>query len=280
MTGAIVSFTSMAVAGRAIRPELDTFELMMYRSLIGILIVVVIAASVGKLGEINFAHFKTHIVRNLFHFAGQNLWFAALTMVTLAELFALEFTSPIWVALLSPIFLKEALTRTRLLVVAIGFLGVIIVTRPDLGNFNVGLVIAAGAAVGFAGSAIFTKILTRTVSITCILFWLVVMQAVFGVATAGWDGVIAWPSSSIWGWIALVSVAGLTAHYCLTKALSLAPAAVIMPVDFLRLPVIAVIGALAYAEALDPLVFVGAAVIFVANYINISVESRRAKQLP
>jgi len=94
MLGAIASFTLMAVAGRAVSVELDTFELMMYRSFIGIAIVIAFATMLGTLKDIQTNNLKLHLLRNLSHFAGQNLWFAALVMIPLAQVVALEFTSP------------------------------------------------------------------------------------------------------------------------------------------------------------------------------------------
>jgi drug/metabolite transporter (DMT)-like permease len=123
-----------------------------------------------------------------------------------------------------------------------------------------------------------TKLLTRTETIFCILFWLTIMQAVFGVACAGYDGDIAWPSAATWPFIVMVGVAGLSAHLCLTTALSLAPATVVTPFDFLRLPVIAALGALIYGEALEIWVLVGAALIFAANYLNTWEESRARRR--
>ncbi len=276
MTGAIVSFSSMAVAGRAVDVELDTFELMLFRSIIGAFIVVIVAGVAGTLKEVNREQLGLHFTRNCFHFAGQNLWFAAVTMIPLTQLFALEFTSPIWVMILAPFLLGERMTRLRIGVALVAFVGVMIVTRPDFSNPNTGIIFGALSAIGFAGSMIFTKVLTRTQSITCILFWLTIMQTGLGLICAGWDGDIAIPSLAVLPWVVLVACAGLCAHFCLTTALRLAPAVVIVPVDFLRLPVIAVIGAMFYDEPLELLVFVGAALIFAANYINIAAESRKS----
>ena len=277
MIGAIFSFTAMAVAGRAISFELDTFEIMMYRSFIGIAVVLLVARAAGTVGQINRRNLGLHFARNVAHFFGQNCWFYALTLIPLAQLFALEFTSPIWVLLLAPIFLGERLTWTKLGSAALGFVGVLIVARPDFGQVDPGIIFGAAAALGFAGSAIFTKILTRTETITCILFYLTVMQAVFGVLCASFDGDVALPSSVSIPWLVLIGFAGLVAHFCMTKALSLAPASVVMPVDFVRLPLIALLGMAVYGEALDAWVFLGAALIFAANYLNILREARMAK---
>ncbi|MEM1233248.1 MAG: DMT family transporter [Pseudomonadota bacterium] len=277
MIGAIFAFTSMAIAGRAVSLELDTFEIMMYRSFIGIAVVLGVAQLAGTLTEVNGRNLGLHAARNLAHFFGQNCWFYALTLIPLAQLFALEFTSPIWVLLLAPIFLGEKLTWAKVGFAALGFFGVLIVARPDFGALDPGIGIAAAAAIGFAGSAIFTKLLTRTETITCILFYLTVMQAAFGVVCAGFDGDIALPSAASVPWLVTIGLAGLVAHFCLTKALTLAPASVVMPVDFVRLPAVALIGMVVYQEPLDGLVFLGAAVIFGANYLNILREARIAK---
>ncbi|WP_366943225.1 DMT family transporter [uncultured Litoreibacter sp.] len=279
MIGAIASFSAMAVAGRAVSAELDTFELMMYRSFIGIALVVGISGALGKLNDISTQNMPLHLARNISHFAGQNFWFAAITMIPLAQVIALEFTSPIWIALLAPIFLAEKLTRLRLLVASLGFAGAMIVARPDFSNVEPGVIFAAAAAIGFAGSAIFTKILTRTEPIISILFWLTVMQAVFGVICSAIDGDVAIPSVAIMPWVGVVAITGLAAHFCLTTALSYAPATIVMPFDFARLPVIALIGVWLYSEPLEWPVLLGACIIFGANYLNISAESRRNRAL-
>ncbi|MHA6323922.1 DMT family transporter [Roseivivax sp. CAU 1753] len=278
MIGAILSFISMAIAGRAVSLELDTFEIMLFRSLIGIVIVSVVATLAGRRRQIRVRQLRLHFIRNSFHFAGQNLWFYAITVIPLAQVFALEFTSPIWVMLLSPLILGERLTRSRGIAAIAGFVGVLVVTRPSPETFEWGLVFAACAAIGFAGSAVFTRKLTRTESIVSILFWLTVMQAGLGLVFAGIDGDISLPSSTSLPWVALIALAGLVAHYCLTTALSLAPATVVMPIDFTRLPIIALVGVALYSEALDPFVFLGAAIIFAANYFNIWAETRGVTQ--
>jgi drug/metabolite transporter (DMT)-like permease len=276
MIGAIIAFTTMAIAGRSVSVELDTFEIMLFRSLIGIVIVLAIAAYTGAIRQIRFRKLRLHLVRNICHFTGQNLWFYAIITIPLAQVFALEFTTPIWVLLLSPLILQERLTGIGLIAALIGFVGIVIVARPDPANLSPGLLAAAGCAVFFALSAIFTRKLTRTEGITSILFFLTLTQAVFGLVTAGYDGDIAVPSAVTLPWVVVISIAGLVAHFCLTKALSIAPAITVMPLDFVRLPAIAVVGMILYDEPLELLVFAGAALIFLGNYINIRHGGQRA----
>ena len=273
MIGAIFSFTSMAIAGREISTSLDTFEIMLYRSIIGFVIVIVVAYAAGTMKEVNFKRFSTHIVRNIFHFTGQNLWFFALPLIPLAQLFALEFTSPIWVLLLASIFLGEKLTRRKVFLAALGFIGVLIVAQPEIGTLNIGILAAAAAAIGFAGAAIMTRKLTDTDSLTKILFFLTGLQIVFGLICAGYDRDIALPNSLNLPWIILIGAAGIMAHLCLTKSLSMAPASVVMPIDFARLPLIAILAVIFYDEALDKFIILGAALILLSNYINLRRQS-------
>jgi len=273
MIGAIFSFTSMAIAGRAISGQLDTFEIMFYRSIMGFLIVLGVAKSVGTLGEIDLKYFRLHLLRNIFHFIGQNLWFFALPLIPLAQLFALEFTSPIWVLLLGPLILGESLTLRKLAIAALGFIGVLIVAQPEIGAVNIGILAAGSAAIGFAGAAILTRKLTEQNSLTKILFFLTGLQILFGLLCAGYDGDIALPQLATVPWLIVIGATGLAAHFCMTKSLSLAPASLVMPIDFARLPLIAVIGVVFYEESLDLYLVLGAVLILVANYLNLKRQA-------
>jgi len=279
MGGAIISFSAMTIGGRSLSAELDTFEIMLYRSIIGVIVVLSLAQIFRTTRQIQTDRLRLHLTRNLSHFAGQNLWFYAITVLPLAQVIALEFSSPLWVALAAPFFLNERLTAIRALSAVLGFIGILIVARPDFSSFDPGLLAAALAAVGFAGSAVCTKMLTRDQSITCIMFWLTSMQLVFGLICAGYDGDIAWPSAPLVPWMVLVGLSGLFAHFCLTKALTIAPATIVIPFDFLRLPVIATVAMLIYGEALEIWVLVGAVIIFGANYLNIWTEARSRRSL-
>jgi len=275
MTGAIASFSSMAVAGREASFALDTFEIMMYRSIIGVLVVSTVLTLTGGWPRVTTRSMGTQVVRNLAHFTGQNLWFYSVTVIPLAQVFALEFTSPLWVIVLSPLLLGERITPVRALAATVGFIGILIVARPSPETFSPGLVTAALAAIFFALTTMFTKRLTRTESVGCILFWLTVIQLLLGVITAGYDGDIALPDAQTAPYLVVIGFAGLLAHYCITNALAIAPATVVVPFDFARLPAIAVVGMLLYGEPLDIWVLIGAAIIFAGNYMNIAAETRK-----
>jgi drug/metabolite transporter (DMT)-like permease len=277
MLGAVASFSFMAVAGREISVELNTFELMMYRSAIGFVIVNLLILKLGGYSQIKSDRLGMHLKRNIFHFAGQNLWFFGVSVIPLSQLVALEFTSPIWVILLAPFFLGEAMTKARAFAAVCGFIGVIIVAQPGVITLGAGHAAGALAAIFFALNVIYTRQISRFESVLSVVFWMTLMQFLLGL-TLALPGGIPIPSAEGMKWVMIVAIAGLTAHYCLTSALSLAPAATVAPMEFIRLPVIALVGMAVYDEPFVWAVMVGGLFILGGNFINIRSErkSRRA----
>lgn len=274
MTLALVSFSAIAIAGREASRSLSTTELILWRSCVGVAVLsAVYRFRDGSLSGARSAVMPVHVIRSIVHYGAQYAWLYALTLIPLAELFALEFTAPLWVALLAPFVLGERLTTGRLAAAAIGFLGAILVAEPGLltGKLHMtvsnGTLFAAASALGFASSMMITKRLTRTDPAMRILFWMQVLQVLIAavVLTFLWMRKGTWPLASFadtpisaWAWVALLGVAGLGAHFGLTRAFGLADAIIVAPMDFLRLPLIAAVGAFIYHETLAPSVAIGA----------------------
>ncbi len=276
MLGAAASFTIMAVAGREVQTELNTFELMMYRSALGWLI---ICAAIARRPE-GFAVIRTtrpglHVIRNLFHFAAQNLWFFSVTVIPLAQVVSLEMTNPIWVALIAPFLLGERLTAVRAFAALVGFAGVLVIVQPGAAPFEIGHTAALAAAIGFALNTIFTKQIMRLDSVLCVLFWMTLSQTLMGLVLAV-PGGIPWPSTGLLPWLLLVGLTGVSAHFSLSTALRFAPATTVAPMEFIRLPVIAVAGMLIYGEELKVSLLVGASLILAGNVINMRSQRRPA----
>jgi len=276
MIGAVCSFTLMALAGRSLGATHDTFEIMFFRSIVGLIIVLCVGAWAGTLKEIGTDRLGAHGLRNIVHFIGQNLWFYAVTAIPLAQVFALEFTTPLWVIVLSPLLLGERLTKVRAIAALLGFIGILIVARPGTVGLSAGTIAAGSCAIFFALTFILTKRLTRDQTITAIMFYLTAMQLVLGALATFYDGAVVWPTLSSLPLLVLVGVCGLLAHFCITNALKIAPATIVAPIDFARLPLVAILAMLVYNEALDPWVFAGAVVIFAGNYLNIWTETRKS----
>ncbi len=271
---ALASFSTIAIAGRQASRGIATLDMICYRSLITLAMVLIPIMMGPGLAAMRTQRLRWHVARNCVHFIAQYSWLAALTMIPLAQLFALEFTAPIWVACLAPLLLGERLTRTRVISAVLGFTGLLIVARPGVIPLSVGVSLGMLAALGFALSMLTTKSLTRTEQPLQILFFMFAIQSAISIVLLSLFGSKTLPDLGTFGWITCLSLAGLTGHYALVRAFSLADAIIVAPMDFLRLPLIAVVGALLYNEPLDLIVLFGGLVIIAGNLTNLWGERR------
>jgi drug/metabolite transporter (DMT)-like permease len=271
MGGAVLSFSTMAVAARELLAHMGPFQIVFVRSLVMMAIVLVIVAQATNAVTAT-RRLPLHVFRNVIHFGGQYCWVFAIGALPLATVFAIEFTMPVWTAILAALILKERLTRNRIVMLVLGLAGVLIILRPGFGLFHPAALVALAASLFYAGNMIATKRLSSTESPLAVLFWMSVVQTPLSLLAAlpGWVS----PPISQLPWMILIGVGSYTAHYCLTRAFKLADAMVAVPIDFVRLPLIAVVGALFYNEAFDPLIIAGAAVIFAGTYYSLSRERR------
>ncbi len=283
MTGALISFSVSAIAIRELAGTLNVFEILSIRSGFGLVVLLAVLVVRPELRqELALRRMGMHALRNSVHFIGQYSWALAVTLLPFATVFALEFTTPAWVAVLAVFLLGERMTGSRAGSVALGFLGVLVIVRPGLASFQPMALLVLFAAFVFALSLIATKILTNEVSTFAIIFWMNVMQLPMALAwplvVSGTGGpplfVLRMGADMLLPALAM-GVVGLTSHYCLTNAFRSGDATVVVPLDFLRIPLIALVGWLFYAETLDVFVFAGAGLIICGVLWNLLAESRR-----
>jgi drug/metabolite transporter (DMT)-like permease len=272
MGGALLSFMAMAVSGRELAGQLSTFQILFFRSLIGLGVMVALLWRMGRWDLLRTEQIGLHSLRNLIHYAGQYGWFFGLGFIPLADVFAIEFTTPVWTAILAALILKERLTPPRLLAIGFGLVGLLIILRPGMGAVHPASLAVLGGAMGYAAAHVLTKRLAFTDSPLTIILYMTLMQLPMGLIPSLYSWVT--PTGIMWLWLGLVGVAALTAHYCLTHALKLADATVVVPMDFLRLPLISLIGFLFYGEPLEWLILVGGGVMLFGNWINIWATRR------
>ena len=272
MSGWLVAMLVMVIAGREATKSLHVFQIMEMRSLLGLLLLYPLVRASGGLAAMRTDRAGLHVARNTFHYAAQFGWFLALTMIPIAQVVAIEFTMPIWTAILAVSFLGERLGAARIVAIVLGLVGVAVIVRPDAGHLEPGQLVALAAAVGFAVSVIMVKSLTRTESAVAIIFWMLVVQSAIGLVPA----LIVWrqPSLTVLPWILVIAVCGTYSHYCMTRALQHAEATTIVPMDFLRVPLSALAGWLVYAEAVDLWTVLVAALILAGNGLNLLASAR------
>jgi drug/metabolite transporter (DMT)-like permease len=267
MAGWLTLMLIVAVAGRETTRELNVFQIMEVRSVLGFLMLYPLVHLNGGLAGMKTARPLQHVGRNLIHYAAQLGWFFALTLIPLGQVVAIEFTMPIWTALLAASFLGERMNLAKILAIALGLIGVAIIVRPSPSGMDPGQLIALGAAVGFGTSIAMMKSLTRTETTLRIIFWMIVIQSAAGLVPSlySWH----WPSGWVWGWLVVIAFCGTFSHYCMARAMLHADATVVVPMDFLRVPLTAATGWLLYAERLDAFTVFGAALILAGNLLNL-----------
>jgi drug/metabolite transporter (DMT)-like permease len=267
MAGWLALMLIVAVAGREATRELNVFEIAEVRSILGFFMLYPLVRINGGLAAMRTSRPLQHIGRNLIHYGAGLGWFFALTLIPLGQVVSIEFTMPIWTAILAASFLGERMTIWKTAAIVLGVVGVIVIVRPETGQINPGQLIALGAAVGFGISVAMMKSLTRTESTLAIIFWMLVIQSAVGFFPALY--VWKWPSAYAFGWIVVIAFCGTFSHYCMARAMLHADATVVLPMDFLRVPLTATAGWLIYSERLDLFTVLGAALILTGNLLNL-----------
>ena len=267
MTGALVSFCLMAIGGRELAGGINTFQILLSRSMIGLLVVSVLIWRTGKPELFRTQRQKLQVGRNLFHFVGQYGWFLGIGLLPLAQVFALEFTTPLWTLLIAALFLKEKLTARKVVAIALGSIGVVLILNPGGDIVNPAALYVLGAAVCYALSYVATKALSTTEAPLTILFYMCLVQLPLGLLLSASHFVA--PTPLQWVWLTLIGLSALSAHFCLTHAMKTAEVSVVVTLDFLRLPLIGVVGMLLYGEGFKPMLLVGAALMLVGNLVNV-----------
>lgn len=271
MLGTVLSLSSIAIGARELSAGMSPFQMVFFRSVFGLLVLTpVVLYQHGRIPRT--AQLPAHVIRNLAHYCGQAAWFYGISYLALAKVFAIEFTTPMWTMVLAALLLGEKISRWRLLALVLGFLGVAIVLRPGFIPIQFASIVVLCSAFFFALSHIYTRKLAQLESPTLILFYMSAVQCPLALLVALSDWVS--PAGIAWAWLTVIGVASISAHYCLSRALAIADASVIIPIDFLRLPLIVAVGYLFYQEALDWYVLAGAAIIFTGNFLNVRREHR------
>jgi drug/metabolite transporter (DMT)-like permease len=277
MAGWLTLMLIVAIAGRETTRELNVFQVMEVRSIFGFLLLYPLIRLNGGFLAMRTSRPLQHLGRNLIHYTAQLGWFFALTLIPIGQVVSIEFTMPIWTAILAASFLGEHMTAGKILAIALGLFGVVVIVRPATGDINPGQLIALGAAVGFGISVAMMKSLTRTETTLAIIFWMLVIQSAAGFFPALY--VWRWPSAYVWCWISVLAFCGTFSHYCMARAMLYADATVVLPMDFLRVPLTAAAGWLIYSERLDIWTVFGATLILTGNLLNLRASQPVAARL-
>ncbi|OUR82631.1 EamA family transporter [Colwellia psychrerythraea] len=277
MSGALASFCILAIGARELSGELTIAQSLCIRSAIGLVFLSGVyfirsrffkdkqLKSLASQPRVNVI--KLHLFRNGFHFIAQYGWFFGIGLLPLAEVFALEFTVPIWTLLIASFFLDEKVTMNKLIAIFLGTLGVLAIVRPGYALIDYASIIVLGSAICFAISHTTTKSLAKTESPLTILLFMCIVQLPIGLflSLSNW----VWPQGEQWLWLTVIGLSALSAHYCLANAMKYAEVTTIITLDFFRLPLIAMIGVFFYNEAFELPLLIGGALMLIGNLIGV-----------
>jgi drug/metabolite transporter (DMT)-like permease len=266
MGGWLLNTLALTVAGRELGHDIPIFVIMIFRSLTALAILTPIVIYHGGIAR-RFANIRLNVVRNLIHYASQYGWFQALLLIPLAQVVSIEFTMPIWGAIIAALFLSEKLNAFKLAAIALCFFGILLIVKPGASPIDEGHIVALLAAFGFAVSIALTKVITRADTALTVIFLMFLIQTVIGAVPAyiTWK----WPEPQNWVWVAVVGLAGTFSHYCLSRAISLSDTTIVIPMDFLRVPLTALAGYWIYREGFDLYSIMGTVLILGANTLNL-----------
>lgn len=278
MTGALLSFSLMAVSIRELsQGGLSIFEILAIRSGAVLIVVLILLLLRPELRASALPRrMSLNLLRNVVHYASQFAWAYTLTILPFAMVFALEFTMPAWTALLAVWLLSERMSKSRAGVVVLGLAGVLVILRPGLADINPAALLVLAAAFGYAITMITTKKLTATETTFGIVFWMAVIQFPLSLIGSDLSAFVHFEAHNIVPAIAL-GIGGVTSHYCLSNAFRAGDATLVVPLDFMRIPLIAVVGWAFYGEELDVFVLIGALIIIAGVVWNLRAESARAR---
>ncbi|HAD09802.1 MAG TPA: EamA family transporter [Porticoccaceae bacterium] len=274
MLASIVSFSLIAVSAKELSADMQTAEIIFFRCLFGLIVLSAIVLVSGA-GRVKTANFKKHILRNLTHFLGQYGWFYGIAFIPLAEVFALEFTVPVWTAIAGALLLKEKITGPRIVTIILGLIGVMVILRPTAEVIDPVAFVVLASAMAFGFSHTLTRSIVTRDSAFSVIFYMCLIQLPIALVLSLNSWVM--PEGTMWFWLLLAGLSAMSAHYTLSKALALADAMVVIPMDFMRLPLIMLVGWYFYHEGLDAFLLLGAAIMLIGNYTNLRHERSRPK---
>jgi len=277
MSGTLLSFCLMAIAVRELSGALSVIQTLCVRSAIGLLCISLILGFSGGIRSLHTRRLKLHLFRNVFHLGGQYGWFLGIGLLPLAEVFALEFSVPIWTLMIAVLFLGERVTRHKLAALLLGVSGVLVIVQPGLAIIDPAALIVLASALCYAVAHSSTKSLGGSESPVTILFYMSLIQFAIALipALSNWAS----PNMAEWVWLLVIGLTALSAHYCMISAMRHAEISMIVTLDFLRLPLIALVGVAIYAEDLELSLLAGGALMLLANLIGLNGQRGREQGL-
>ena len=274
MLGFMVSITIMAICIRELSYKYSSFEIQNFRNIFSIIIIYIVFL-LKKNINLNSKQLKNNFIRNIFHFIGQSAWTWGLTVLPLATVFSLEFTMPIWAAIIAILIFKEKISLNKIFFLFLGLIGTWIILVPDTRYIEFSNIIVLFSAITYAFAHNYTKELTKTDSILSILFFMSIIQLPLSFIGSIMMGNMQFNIIQEVPLILLLTVTSLLAHYSLSSALKKSDATIILPIDYIRLPIIVIVGWYYYNEIITNNVIIGSILIIFGAVIFLRKDIKK-----
>lgn len=273
MALAAVCFAITFALIRQLSDTMHTFQIVLVRSVFGMLVMLPWLLS-GGWATLRTRRWRRYSVRAVVGYMAMVCWFFALSQMALAEATALQFTMPLWAVLFGVFLLGERAGVHRWIAMIIGFAGALVIIRPGYIDSGIASAAALAGAALYSGANILIKTLSTTENTTAIAFHGFSFSLPLAIPLAIW----VWQPIGLTDLVPILGFALATAaaHVALSKALSLADASLLGPVDYLRLPVVAVLGIMFFGEVPNLWTGLGATVIVASTWYLTIGEARRS----
>jgi drug/metabolite transporter (DMT)-like permease len=268
-TGA--TFTGMMAISRHLSPDLHIFVIILFRSLFGLVFLAPLAFRQGG-SRMRTTRHRLYAIRGVTAYLSLVGYFFAATYIPLADISAIVFTRPVFACIAAILFLGELARGRRWVAIFIGFIGGLVVIRPGFGEMNIGVLFALGAVSMTVCNTIFIKSLSFTDHPDTIAIYqglsvapIALVVAIFFWSTPTWEQV---------AWLVGMGALGAATQRTLARSYAAADVTVVTVLDFLRLPIAALIGLLVFGEWPVVWVWVGGAIIVASSFLLTQRETK------
>ncbi|NQU72166.1 MAG: DMT family transporter [Rhodospirillales bacterium] len=274
MIAAAIAFSVTITMVRYLSAKFTTFEIVFFRQVFGVSIMLpwLIRAGIGilKTGQI-----KVYLTRAVLTYCAMFAAYYSITLITIADSIALQFTLPFFTIIFAMAILGEKVRTHRWIATLIGFIGAMIIIRPGFADINAGMLIALSAAALFGGADTCTRFLSGKDKVNVVVFYGFVLQLPIAAVPAAMTWVT--PELADMGYILTFVIVAVGAQFCITQSFSNAEASLVSPVLFVRLPFVAVLGFLCFGELPGTWTWVGAAILFASTFWSTRRDARISK---
>ncbi len=269
------SFAIVSASARYLSGTVHPFEITFFRTFFLLLFMLPWLLRVGP-SALRTTRWRLQTFRCVTSVATMMCWFTALSVLPIADVTALTFTSPLFSVIGAALILRETVGMRRWMAVLVGFAGTLIILRPGIAALAPGVALALLSAVLMSAVALSVKSMSRTDSPVTIVLTMALLTTPLSLIPALF--VWTWPPLESWPWLVLTGLAAMGVQMGFAKSVSACDITAVLPFDFSRLIFAALVGFLAFGEILDVWTGLGAAVIFTASLYTARREARLARQ--